>query len=485
MGVDGDAAAQAFKAEVAFNPIADEAFVVWCGDDQTPPLVDDEFEVWGQRVNTSTGGLIGTAVRISFAGADGDSSRSGCYPDVAYNSVDHEYLVVWEGDESIDQKFEIYGRRLDATDAALLGSQLSIGAMDPAADASYDAYDAALAYDPLANEYLVVWSGIVITDPQIAGKFEIFGQRLSGATGAAIGTKLRISSQGETSGATQWDFDASLPDVVFNPTEREYLVVWQGVHDVSLCIYPCVGANDVWWEIFAQRIDALTGQEIGSDYRISDMSWLEPGGVWVKFCSGNPCYQAFEPSAAFNPDTNEYLVAWRGDEDGSSAYYEYEVHGQRLSGSTGAEIGANDFRISDVGPTGNRAYDAFRPVVGYQSAAESFFVAWECDMGSPLAENEFEIWGQRLEGSDASLDDGPIRISAMGPDGSASYGAFAPALTPVAQAGAFLVAWEGNDDNPVLASDEFEVWGSLVGSQLIFEDGFESGTTASWTGGSS
>jgi hypothetical protein len=481
MGVDGDNAAAAVRSAVAFNPSANEAFVVWCGDHQTPPLVDDEFEVWGQRVNAGTGVLIGSAVRISFVGTDGDPSRSGCYPDIAYNSVDHEYLAVWEGDELIDGKFEISGRRVDAADGSLLGSQFVIGTMEPAADASYDAYDAAVAHDPFANEYLVVWSGVTITDPVAAGKFEIFGQRLAGQTGAAIGARFMISTQGETSGAIQWDFDASFPDVVFNPVEREYLVVWQGVNHVSLCTYPCIGANFTWWEIFAQRIDAQSWQEIGSDYRISDMSPLGQGGVIVRLCSNKTCYEAFQPSAAFNPDTNEYLVTWYGDEDGSSAAFEFDIHGQRLSGATGAEVGTNDFRVSDVGIRGDASSDAYRPVVGYQTSTGSFFVAWECDPGSPLANEEYEIWGQWLAGADTALDGAALRISAMGPDNSASFGAFEPAMTPVGSTGSFLAVWEGNDDDPTLHPEEFEVWGSIVRAAQIFADGFEVGTSA-WSG---
>jgi hypothetical protein len=130
-----------------------------------------------------------------------------------------------------------------------------------------------------------------------------------------------------------------------------------------------------------------------------------------------------------------------------------------------------------MGPRGNAAYSAYRPVVGYQTSAEGFLVAWEGDAGSPLAADEFEIWGQWLEGSDAALRHAPLRVSAMGPDASASFGAFVPELTPVGSEGSFLVVWDGNDDDPGLDTEEFEVWGSLVRQPLIFSDNFEMGTS--------
>ena len=98
-----------------------------------------------------------------------------------------------------------------------------------------------------------------------------------------------------------------------------------------------------------------------------------------------------------------------------------------------------------------------------------------------MVNGEFEIWGQWLDGTDASVSNAPIRISAMGPDGSTSYGAFVPAITPVGTAGSFAAVWEGNDDQPALDPEEFEVWGSIVGSRSIFEDGFESGNTTAWS----
>ena len=43
---------------------------------------------------------------------------------------------------------------------------------------------------------------------------------------------------------------------------------------------------------------------------------------------------------------------------------EFEIFGQRLT-AAGAGAGANDFRVSDMGPDGNPNYEAFTPSVAY------------------------------------------------------------------------------------------------------------------------
>ena len=50
MGPDGDTAFGDNHPAVADNPNADEYLVIWEGDDDTGTLVDDEVEIFGQRI---------------------------------------------------------------------------------------------------------------------------------------------------------------------------------------------------------------------------------------------------------------------------------------------------------------------------------------------------------------------------------------------------------------------------------------------------
>src|SRR5262249_56629281 len=91
----------------------------------------------------------------------------------------------------------------------------------------------------------------------------------------------------------------------------------------------------------------------------------------------------------------EYLVVWQGDDDtGNLVNEEYEIFGQRLDAATGKEVGANDFRISDMGPDGNPDFDAFSPAVAYNPTNNQYLVVWQ---GDDTNDDQLEIFRQRLD----------------------------------------------------------------------------------------
>src|SRR5262249_36587928 len=121
--------------------------------------------------------------------------------------------------------------------------------------------------------------------------------------------------------------------------------------------------------------------------------------------NGNTDFDADKPAVAYNPATNEYLVVWHGDDNtGLLVDEENEIFGQRLNAATGAAVGTNDFRISDMGPDGNANFSALIPAVAYNSTNHEDLVVWRgTDNTAPLVAGEFEIFGQRLSGTAASL----------------------------------------------------------------------------------
>jgi hypothetical protein len=123
------------------------------------------------------------------------------------------------------------------------------------------------------------------------------------------------------------------------------------------------------------------------DFRISDMG-----------PNGDPIFDGSHPAVAYNASADEYLVVWNGDDDsGPLVDGAFEIFGQRLDGSTGAEIGANDFRISDLGPDGDTAFDALYPALPPNPRADEYLVVWEGDDDTgTLVDDEVEIFGQLL-----------------------------------------------------------------------------------------
>ncbi|MCP4590710.1 MAG: hypothetical protein GY842_08195, partial [bacterium] len=71
---------------------------------------------------------------------------------------------------------------------------------------------------------------------------------------------VRLSDMGQGNP----NYTARYPAVAYNSDDDEYLVVWGGDHNTD-------GLVDNEREIFGQRVDAVTGAEIGADIRLSDM----------------------------------------------------------------------------------------------------------------------------------------------------------------------------------------------------------------------
>jgi hypothetical protein len=314
--------------------------------------------------------------------------------------------------------------------------------MGPDGNGNYDAYHPAVAYNSAGNEYLVVWEGEDNTGPLVQEEFEIFGQRVS-ATGAEIGTDLRLSDMGPDGNV---NYDAWDPAVAYDSVDNEYLVVWAGDDDTGGLTYD----ED---EIFGQRVNAATGAEIGTDLRLSDMG-----------PDGSRYYDARDPAVAYNSANNEYLVVWASDDDtGALVDEECEIFGQRVEADTGAEIGANDFRLSDIGPDGDATYDARNPAVAYVSADNEYLVVWEGeDNTGALVSREFEIYGQRAEADTGIEIDTDLRLSDMGPDGDTTYDALYPAVASSSAGNEYLVVWYGDDDTGDLVDEEHEIFGQRV-----------------------
>lgn len=256
------------------------------------------------------------------------------------------------------------------------------------AGADRDAINPDVAYNPDDNEYLVVWKGNGLTVAGGRSVQEIFGQRVNAASGAEVGTDFRISHMSDA--GKGWGADE--PQVVYNATAHEYLVVWNGTANY--------GAPDVAFEIYGQRL-SRTGSEAGADFRISNATDL--GKVNTSFARAST-----HPDVAWNSAGNQYLVVWSGaGEPGETI--KTEVYGQLLA-ATGTAIG-KDFRISSTSDQGSN-FSAASPVIAYNSVNNRYMVVWQ---GGFKKEQQTEIWGQALTDQCKQLGagNGDFRISQM------------------------------------------------------------------------
>ncbi len=468
MGGTGDTVFRAVHPDVAYNATDHEYLVVWQGDTDTGGEVDDRFQIFAQRIDAASGAAIGAEVQISAMTATLGFTPP-YNPAVAWDGTHNQYLVVWSGITGLCCEFdyEIFARRIEA-DGTPLATAIQISHMVDTVpnEAHFDASDPALVYNSTADEFLVVWSGDDGRNGRLNDEFEIHGQRLAAATGAPVGADdFRISDAGGTGNTLS---HAYRPRVAYNAIDDEYLVVWWGedldagtvdqeyeiygqrldgataaelgANDLRIsaagpvgnpswqALYPTVAHNPdddeylvVWsapetlsgtfigFELFAQRLDAL-GAEIGvDDFRLTDVGGLGEAGFDVE-----------TPDVTYSAASGRYLVAFRADDDlGGQIYAEREIHVQAIAGATGAEVGPNDLRITDMGPNGATAFGAFFPALA-ADAEGGFLAVWTGDDNSGgLVDNEYEIFGQRLAG-------GPFFADGFESGGTGAWSVSAP-----------------------------------------------------------
>lgn len=467
MGGSGDPAFRANSPAVAFNATDNEYLVVWAGDSNTGTLVDDNYQIFGQRIAAATGNPLGGELVLT------ESPFIPAFvplfaPSVAWDGTHNQYLIVWSGLTGLccEVDYELFARRISAAGVPVAAaSQIShmVGPPENPNEAHYDAFDSAVVYNPAADEFLVVWSGDDGRNGFFNDEFEIRGQRIAAATGAQVGADdFRISDAGGTGNTVS---NAYLPAVAYNSVDNQYLVTW-GAEDLD------AGTVDGEFEIYGQRLDGASAAELGAnDFRISTIG-----------PSANIDWFGITSAVAHDPVDDEYLVAFSATESAeSSVVRAFDIFGQRLDAG-GAEIGVDDFRISDVGGIGDAIWNADSPDVAYSAALGRYLVSFRADddLGGQI-NGELEVFVQAVDAA-TGLEVGPndLRLSDMGPNGASAYQAASPAIA-ADSAGGLLVVWHGDDDSGGLVDGEFETFGQLVSGGPLFADGFASADTSAWS----
>jgi hypothetical protein len=357
-------------AALAWNGTSDEFLVVW--DDTRGQ--SENSDIYGRRVS-GTGAPVGEDFVISGPGADWYDHQ----PAVAWNGS--EYLVVWSDARDYNtRKTDIYARRVSAAgvpqgaDFRICGAEAVWADLNPEVAWNGSRYlvvwedrrnwqtrgadiyaqrvsaagalvggntrlsgpeatdyemDPAVAWNPAAGQYLVVWED---QRSKATRGIDIYAQRVT-AAGALLGGPLRVGG----SAANISEFD---PVVVANDVAGEYLVVWEDHRNEET-------RNA---DIYARRVSA-NGVPQGADTRITGQ-----GGI------------LFDGQAAAAWSGTDYLVAWldfRAEPKRGG-----DTWARRVS-AAGKPVGA-EFRICGPGATANDGW----PAVAWSSTAGRFLVAF-------------------------------------------------------------------------------------------------------------
>lgn len=292
---------------VAYNSERQEYLVVWWND---RPGNDD---IRAERVSKD-GKRLGGFWISTGAGAERRN------PDVVYNSQEKEYLVVWQHEDATSLK--IHGQRVSAT-GGLEGGEIIIGPLS----GLEIGYLPAVAYASTVNKYLVVWEGNVQGNVAL----DVVGQVLSGS-GAHEGSQLAIA-QGT------WSIDHENPDVAYNRSRNEYLVVWQWEDKNS-------GDHD----IHARRVQGNGTPMLPESITIAAWSLDQI----------DPAVTAIPTS----PDQGQYLVVW----EHVASVNDTDIWGQRVSGAGGLEGSAIDVTLT--------VEDEITPAVAGNERSQEYLVTW-------------------------------------------------------------------------------------------------------------
>ena len=220
---------------------------------------------------------------------------------VAYDPKNSKYLVV-------SAYGDLNGRFVSA-DGALLGAPFTIQA-----GAVGFAHFPGLAYSPDANGgaggFLVAWH------QSVAVGAVVFARTVS--TTGALGPVTQLTADG-----SWWE---AIVDVAYSTVSKEFFVVWQAAG------------------IRAQRV-SNTGGLLGANI----------------FVTGTNYHR--DPSVAYNPVANEFMVVYAGD-DGVSPF----VGARRVAAGSGALVGSQTLL--------SRAVGTYITEVAYNSRANTYLAAW-------------------------------------------------------------------------------------------------------------
>jgi hypothetical protein len=249
-------------------------------------------------------------LQLAFA-AYGTASPPGDYaPAIAYDLANNRYLLVYSKNNVSD--FDIYGRFV--SDGGLpVGPEIRI-----TNEASSSQGQPAVAFDDAGRRYLLVW-----LDYRHGGMFpEIYGQRVN-AEGTREGADFAIGIIGSPK---------VFPDLASDSVNQRFLVVWQQM----------TGINRIYG-----RIINGDGTPFTNVFQISESAAC-------------PC---LTPKAAYDPNSQRYLVVWKEDCVGPDVIQGRSI----LAGGTMPDP-AFDIATAGIYARG--------PGIAFESTHQQFLVIW-------------------------------------------------------------------------------------------------------------
>ena len=328
----------------------------------------------------STPGAVKAASPLYNVFLIADQAADITHSAIAYNTQDHNYLVVWCHQQA--GSVGVFARTV--SEIGQLGSVYPVS--DTTGEA--DRCDPDVTYDTQHNRYLVVWQQKTGTSFTVHGK--LF------APGSYLGSDIIFSDQASNA--------ATPPAVDYAYTSNEFLVVW------------------AFW---SGAPSGITSQRVSFD------------GVKlygnINLVVGQGSVSAYDPDLAYNVARNEYLLVFTRLDTSAPGGPNKDIFGWRLSHDQ-QKLGI-ELEISYLTPQEHSPAVAALPTTSPESGR--YMVAYQVDF---LDENrnfiDDDIWGQIVLGDGTIMFPGAYFVI-QGTDAFESD----PAITSSQASKDFLVTW--------------------------------------------
>lgn len=273
------------------------------------------------------------------------------------------------------------------------------------------------ALNPGAGEFLVVWSAVTVWGGTQT-RTEIFGQRVSAKDGERVGAVVAISVP--DAGTTSYISD--MPDVVYNPVDDRYLVVWHR------------GETGSEFRALARFVDGETAQPLGA----GNLTLFSRGNN-----NGNNIFDEDRLRLAYSPTAGRYYLVWTATPAPSSADTAISrVYGVSL-GSDGQVILPQTEFTANLGLGFPAAADT-SPSVVYNAATDEFLVTWlGLSYWYLYDRDDARVFAQRVSATGTALG-APLLVSdPTVPKGTTR--AMHPDVIYVPDNDKYLLTWVGTD----------------------------------------
>lgn len=314
----------------AYNTQDDQYLVVW---QDKRDLITTRLDIYAQRL-AADGTPIGDEIIVTRRQLNQD------FPDATYNSARNEYLVVWSDQrDARSNGSDIYGQRI-STDGERTGSDIPIST-----EIRPQLYPR-VAYNPDADEYLVVWEDSRTLSTTSS---DIYGQRVAG-DGSRLGSNFAVSNNSEAQ---------NNPDVAYSSASQQYLVAWDDDREGDV-----TGVD-----IYAQLVTNVGALE-GANFALSTASG-DQGNVRI----------------GYNSDSDEFLVIW--EDSRAFNITNIDIYGQRV-GANGALQGAN------IALSTNNSAET-QPALAFGANLGGYLLVWRDDRNEGGTSDD--IFGRALKGA--------------------------------------------------------------------------------------